>query len=726
MAIAYNSEKKLFTLQTEATTYQLRIDEYGILQHVYYGGKLYSDADYMIRYACRGMGASIADAGCWRNYELDTIMREYPTPGVGDFRASGLILQNSDGTECVDLRYVSHEIQGGKYSLQGLPAVFAHEAEAQTLAILLEDVHSHIQVELLYGVLPALDVITRAARIRNAGAGTVILEKVGSGCLDLPYGEYDLISFHGTHCMERQFQRTPIANGCQNIGSRRGTSSHQYNPAVILAEKDATEYSGGCYGMVFVYSGGFLLEAEKSQFDQTRIIMNIQPEHFHYPLRAGETFVVPETILTYSEKGFSQLSHNYHAVMMHHLCRGEGIHKPRPILVNSWESAYMDFSGETIVSLAAEAADLGLDMVVMDDGWFGHRNDDNSSLGDWVVNEEKLGCTLSRLIEQVNEKGVQFGIWIEPEMVSEDSDLYRSHPDWALRFPGRNAVRSRNQLVLDFSREDVRDAVLAQICGVLDQGPVPYVKWDMNRSLSDIWSAGRPAGAVMHDYVLGVYDFAEKLLRRYPGLLLETCSSGGGRFDAGMLYYSPQIWCSDNTDALDRVKIQYGTSFFYPVAAMGAHVSACPNHQTGRTIDLHTRGVVAMHGTFGYELNLSKADEEEKNTIRAQIRDYRSYEQLIREGKYYRLTSPFDSNVAAWMFVDGAQEEALLNLVIQQAHGCKDLYYVRLKGLREDAVYQDTATGKTYSGSALMKAGYPIPELKGDVPACQVHFRVCH
>ncbi len=725
MSIVFNPEKKLFSIDTKATTYQLRVDEYGIVQHVYYGGKLYSDADYMIRYACRGMGASIADAGCWRNYELDTIMREFPTPGVGDFRASGLILQNADGTECVDLRYVSHEIRRGKYALPGLPAVFASETDSQTLSIYLEDLHSNIQVELLYGVLPSLDVITRAAKITNAGSGAVILEKTASGCLDLPYGSYDLISFSGTHCMERQFQRAPIVNGCQSIGSRRGTSSHQYNPAVIVAERDATEYSGCCYGMMFVYSGGFLLETEKSQFDQTRVIMGIQPEHFHYPLESGKSFVIPETVLTYSENGFSSLSHNYHAVLMDHLCRGDFVHKPRPILVNSWESAYMDFDGETIVSLAAEAAELGIDMVVMDDGWFGHRNDDNSSLGDWVVNEQKLGCSLSELIGKVNASGVDFGIWIEPEMVSEDSDLYRSHPDWVLRFPGRNAVRSRNQLVLDFSREDVRNAVLEQICRILDQGPIPYVKWDMNRSLSDLWSAGRPAGAVMHDYVLGVYDFAEKLLTRYPGMLLETCSSGGGRFDAGMLYYSPQIWCSDNTDALDRVKIQYGTSFFYPVASMGAHVSACPNHQTGRTIDLNTRGVVAMHGTFGYELNLNKTSPEEKASIREQIRKYREYEGLIREGRYYRLTSPFESNVAAWMSVAADRSEALLSLVIQQVHGCKDLYYVRLRGLQENALYEEMSTGKRYSGAALMKAGYPIPEIKGDVPACQVYFRIC-
>ncbi len=725
MSIKYYKHSNLFVLETQNTTYQLKIDEYSILQHIYYGSKLYGSADYISRHICRGMGASISDTGSDRSYELDSIMREYPTPGVGDFRNSGLIIQNSDGTECTDLRYVSHNICNGKYGLQGLPAVFADESEAQTLSIILEDSVTHIQVELLYGILPELDMITRAVRIYNNGENGVTLEKAASGCLDMPYGDYDLISFHGTHAMERQLQRTEITNGCHSIGSRRGVSSHQYNPAVIIAEKSATETTGGCYGMVFVYSGGFLLETEKTQFDQTRIIMGIQPEFFHYPLQPGDCFTVPETILTYSENGFEMLSHNFHKLMLNHLCRGEYVHKPRPILVNSWESAYMDFNGDTIVNLAKEASSLGLDMVVMDDGWFGHRNDDNTSLGDWFVNEKKLECTLAELIKRINAEGVKFGIWIEPEMVSEDSDLYRQHPDWALCFPGRGAVRSRNQLVLDFSRADIRNHIFEQLCMVIDQGNVEYIKWDMNRSIADIWSAQRPAGAVLHDYILGVYDFAEKLLAKYPHILLETCSSGGGRFDAGMLYYSPQIWCSDNTDALDRIKIQYGTSFFYPISSMGAHVSVCPNHQTGRTVSLSTRGVVAMCGTFGYELNLGLMSDGEKAEVREQIKTFKQHRDLIRDGKFYRLTNPFESNLSAWQFVSENQEKVLLSAVIQQPHGCKDLYYVKLRGLNEKGIYEDTSTGHQYSGSALMKAGYPIPELWGQAPACQIHLQLC-
>ena len=725
MAITYNEEKKLFSLETRNTTYQLRVDEYGVVQHIYYGGKIFGDSDYIVRYACRGFGASISDTGAWREYELDTISREYPTIGVGDFRASSLIVQNADGSECVDPRYVSHSITNGKYALEGLPAIVASEKQAQTLSVMTEDPITHIQVELLYGVLPDIDIITRAVRIYNKGNDTVTLEKVGSACLDFQYGDYDFLTFHGSHCQERQMQRMPIGHSRQSIGSRRGASSHQYNPAVIVAEKGATESAGGCYGMMFVYSGSFLVEAEKTQFDQTRVIMGLQPEYFHYPLKPGQVFAVPETVLTYSERGFALLSQRYHYAIMNYLCRSKYTTTDRPVLVNSWEAAYFDFTGETIYQLAKASADLGIELVVMDDGWFGHRNDDNSSLGDWYVNEEKLGCTLGQLIERINALGVKFGIWIEPEMVSEDSDLYRAHPDWVMQIPGRKPVRSRNQLMLDFSRKEVREHIFDMICKVLDQGNVEYIKWDMNRSLEDIWSAERNAGAVMYDYMLGVYEFMDKLTTRYPNILLETCSGGGGRFDAGMLYYSPQIWCSDNTDALDRIKIQYGTSFFYPVPSMGSHVSVCPNHQTWRSISFDTRGVVAMSGTFGYELNPALLSTEEKEAVKEQIIQYKECRKLIREGRYYRLTNPHESNLAAWQFVSPNQKHAMLNMVIQEVHGCRDLYYVRLRGLQPQAIYKNTVTGQKYSGAALMKVGYPVPEMKGNVPAYQVCLKMC-
>ncbi len=467
-----------------------------------------------------------------------------------------------------------------------------------------------------------------------------------------------------------------------------------------------------------------MCEAERDQYGQTRALMGLHSDLFHYPLEKGEKLVIPETILCYSAQGFGGLSRRYHRCIRKHLCRGKYSRQSRPVLINSWEAAYFDFNGETIYRLAREAAELGIDMVVMDDGWFGKRDDDDSGLGDWQVNEEKLGCTLGELIRRVNADGIKFGIWIEPEMVSEDSDIYRSHPDWAIRIPGREPVRARNQLVLDFSRQEVRDHIFEQICHVLDQGKIEYVKWDMNRSLTDIYSMEKAQGKVTYDYVLGVYEFLERLMQRYPDLLIEGCSGGGGRFDAGMLYYTPQIWCSDNTDAVDRLRIQYGTSFFYPVCTVGAHVSAVPNHQTGRSVSLHTRGVVAMAGTFGYELDPGTLSDGEKERIKGQIADYKKYEDLIREGDYYRLSNPFEDACASWAFVSEDKERVLLSAVMQETHGNMTVSYVRLRGLAADAVYQDTETGVEYYGSALMEAGIPMPVQMGEYLAYQKYF-VC-
>lgn len=722
MAIQYQQEKQLFSLNTRHTTYQMKVDSKGFLLHLYYGGRISGNMGYLLTYYDRGFSGNPAAAGNDRTYSLDALPQEYPQAGTGDYRSSALVIRNADGSEYCDLRYVSHEIKKGKYGLKGLPAVYAPEAEAESLEILLEDPVSRVQVRLLYGVLEDEDIITRSVEISNSGDDPVCVEKAASACLDFVGGEYDLVSFCGRHAMERNFQRTRIAHGCQVIGSRRGTSSHQYNPAVIIADKNATEDTGSCYGMVFVYSGNFMCEAERDQYGQTRAIMGLHSDLFHYPLERGEKLVIPETILCYSAQGFGGLSRRYHRCIRTHLCRGKYSRQPRPVLINSWEAAYFDFNGETIYRLAKEAAELGIDMVVMDDGWFGKRDNDDSGLGDWQVNEEKLGCTLGELIRKVNAAGVKFGIWIEPEMVSEDSDIYRSHPDWAIRIPGREPVRARNQLVLDFSRQEVRDHIFDQICSVLDQGKIEYVKWDMNRSLTDIYSMEKAQGKVTYDYVLGVYEFLERLMQRYPDLLIEGCSGGGGRFDAGMLYYTPQIWCSDNTDAIDRLRIHYGTSFFYPVCAVGAHVSAVPNHQTGRSVSLHTRGVVAMAGTFGYELNPETLSDQEKEQIKGQIADYKKYEEMIREGDYYRLSDPFEDVYAAWALVSDDRKRVLLSVVMQEIHGNMTVSYVRLKGLMADAVYRDTETGMEYYGSALMEAGLPMPVQMGEYLAYQKYF----
>ena len=726
MGIIYCEKDRIFTLQTKNTTYQMQVDRYGFLLHLYYGKKTDTCMDYLLTYYDRGFSGNPYDAGEDRTYSMDTLPQEFPCYGNGDFRSTALAVENADGSMSCDLRYKSHKIFDGKYNLEGLPAVYASEEEAQTLEILMEDPVTGVKVVLLYGVLPAQDIITRSVSVKNESSGKIYLNKIESASLDFLYGDYELLTFYGRHAMERNVQRVPVVHGTQKIGSVRGTSSHQYNPMMILAEKETTEDKGNCYAMSFVYSGCFQGEVLKDQLNQTRMMLGLQEEAFRYPLETGEMFQAPEVILSYSSEGMNRLSQNLHHCIRQHICRGKYKEEIRPILINSWEAAYFDFTGDTIYELAKAAKEVNIDMLVMDDGWFGKRDDDNSGLGDWFVNEKKLGGTLGNLIKRINDLGVKFGIWIEPEMVSEDSDLYRKHPDWALTVPGRNPVRSRNQLVLDFSRKEVVDEIYDQICKVLDQGNIEYVKWDMNRSLMDVYSATtKDQGRVLHDYVLGLYDFLERLVQRYPNLLIEGCSGGGGRFDAGMMYYTPQIWCSDNTDAIDRLRIQYGTSFGYPVSVVGSHVSAVPNHQTGRKTPLHTRGVVAMSGTFGYELNLMKLSEEEKQEIREQIAEYKSYAPIIQNGLYYRLSNPTTEEICAWEFVhtdEKEQSKVLLNIVMQVIHGNMTVNYVKLQGLEETAVYREEKSGKRYTGAALMYGGMPLPIEPGEYQAYQYCF----
>lgn len=722
MAIRYWKEKQIFSIDTKNTTYQMKVDSYGFLLHLYYGAKVNGAMDYLLTYADRGFSGNPAEAGADRTYSLDVLPQEYPTWGTGDYRNAALLIQNADHSESCKLQYAGHTIKKGKYNLSGLPAVYAEENEAETLEIYMEDCVSNLKVTLLYGVVEQLDIITRSVIIENHGSENIIIEKAGSACLELLPGQYDLLSFCGRHTMERTVQRKRIGYGSSVFESRRGTSSHQYNPAFILADVNATEDRGNCYGIAFVYSGGFRFETEKDPYDQVRTVMSIQPEQFAYPLNPGERFVVPETIFSFSQNGFGALSHNYHNCINHHVIRRSFQKKMRPVLINSWEAAYFDFTGETMLELAKNAADVGIDLVVMDDGWFGKRDDDNSGLGDWEVNEEKLGCSLGTLIEKINELGVDFGIWIEPEMISEDSTLYRNHPDWVLQIPGRSPVRSRNQLVLDFSRKDVRDYIFASICKVLDQGNITYVKWDMNRSISDVYSHVNVRETVLHDYVVGVYDFLEQMIQRYPELLIEGCSGGGGRFDIGMLYYTPQIWCSDNTDAIDRTKIQYGTSFFYPASAVGSHVSAVPNHQTGRITSLKTRAVVAMAGTFGYELNLQMLSAEEKEEIKEQVAVFKKQNELIQQGTYYRLTNPMEDAMAAWLFVSENKKHALFNVVVLDKQVNAGVAFIKLKGLLEGSTYISSEDNREYAADGLMEAGFPIPSTLGEYEAYQVEF----
>ena len=718
MSIVFDDSARTIALSTRRSTYQMQIDRYGFLLHLYYGRRTSGCMDYLLTHADRGFSPSPYAARDDRTYSLDALPLEYPVEGVGDFRSPALSVRDARGTFGCDLRYVRHEVSDGKYGLPGLPAVYStDEADhAQTLSVTLRDERLGLEVTLLYGVLPEIDVITRAAIVRNEGDVDLIVEKAQTACLDFLSGEYDLVTFHGRHANERIANRVPADHIRHVISSRRGTSSHQYNPMMILADKGADETSGRCWSMSFVYSGDFEGEVEHDQYDQTRMQLGLSDERFSYLLHAGEQLVAPEVIMTFSNEGFDQLSQNLHRCIGRHVCRGRYRDASRPIVINSWEAMYFDFSGDTILSLAREAADLGIDMLVLDDGWFGSRNDDCRGLGDWTVNEAKLGYRLPEFVEKVNALGLRFGLWFEPEMVNEDSDLYRAHPDWALAVPGQAPVLGRSQLVLDFSRREVRENIFEQLCAVLDQANVEYVKWDFNRSISDVYSAvAESQGNVLYDYVLGLYEFLERLTARYPKLLIEGCSGGGGRFDAGMLYYTPQIWCSDNTDAHERLSIQYGTSFGYPVSAVSAHVSACPNELNGRVTPMATRAAVAMSaGGFGYELDLGKLTDGEKDEVRRQVVEYHKLDHIVREWDYHRLSSPLTDPVTAWSFVSPDASETHVTAVVSLAEANAPTRYVRLRGLTPDASYRDAATGTIYPAAALMDVGIPLPLNVGD------------
>lgn len=728
MAIIMNQAEQVFTLQTKRTTYQMKAGDYGILLHLYYGARVEDcTMDYLLHRKDVGFSGNPYEAGEDRSFSLDTLPQEFPSYGVGDYRNNCVGVCQADGTRAADFRYVSWEIREGAHKIPGLPCLFDEDETAETLVIFLEDAASSLKLELYYVVFADRDVIARSARITNGGKEAVRLEKMMSACLELPNGSWEAIHFHGRHAMERRLERLPLMHGTMEVGSRRGTSSHQHNPGVILCSPDATEEHGGCYGLSLIYSGSFSMEIEMDQMDSVRAVCGINPEFFEYRLEPGEAFDTPQLMMTYSGSGLGRMSANFHSIIRHNLCRGKYKFARRPVLINNWEATYFDFNEEKILSIARQASELGIEMLVLDDGWFGSRDSDNAGLGDWFVNTDKLKGGLTDLVTGINGLGMKFGIWIEPEMVNEDSRLYREHPDWALTIPGRKPCRSRNQLVLDMSRSEVRDYVFDSIAAVLKSANVEYVKWDMNRSICDVYSAVLPKerqGEVYHRYVLGIYDLMERFTSSFPNILFEGCSGGGGRFDPAILYYSPQIWCSDDTDGIERLEIQYGTSFFYPISAVGSHVSAIPNHQTGRRTPLATRGVVAMAGSFGYEMDLNLLTEDEKEAVKAQVEDYKKYYDLIHNGDYYRLTSSQgDSGFTAWQFVSGDKTRTLLNLVITHVRANAPDLWFKLRGLDPEKRYRLEENGRIYSGSALMNAGISIPMIMGDYPAVQMEFK---
>lgn len=726
MSIVVDEETLTFSINTASSTYQMQVDNHGYLLHLYYGARTEGYMGYVLTYCDRGFSGTPQDVAD-RTYSLDVLPQEYPFQGMGDMRNPLFVVRDGQGAYGCDLRFNGYRVTPGKYALEGLPAVYAaSEADrAETLSITLADERIGLEVELLYGVLPELDIITRAVVVRNTGDAQLVIKRLQTACLDFVHGDFDVISFFGRHAMERCLDRHRVTHGSFSIGSRRGSSSHQYNPMMILCDHDATEVSGKCWSMSFVYSGGFHASVEKDQFEQTRLQMGLTDESFSYPVEPGEELVAPEVIMSYANDGIEHLSQNLHRCISKHVCRGYWRDRVRPILINSWEAHYFDFTGDSLVELARKAAELDMDMLVMDDGWFGTRNSDTCALGDWYPNTKKLGGTVGDLARRVNELGLKFGLWVEPEMVSIDSDLYRAHPDWALDVPGKPSVLGRDQLVLDMTRADVRDNIFEQLCAVLDEANVEYLKWDFNRSIVDVFSRpARDQGQVLYDYVLGLYDLLERLCQRYPKLLIEGCAGGGGRFDVGMLYYTPQIWTSDNTDAVNRMAIQYGTSFGYPASAVGAHVSACPNEITGRTVPLDMRGIVAMAGGgFGYELDLLKLTDEECAEVRAQVAEYRKIAPLVLNGRYYRLSSPITDDLCAWEFVAEDGGEALVAVVLRDVDGYGVSSYVVPRGLTRGAMYRDVETGAVYPANALMDTGLPLSSMTAPFANHLFHFK---
>lgn len=718
MSILFEEEKRIFKLDTPNTSYILGVeDSFGYLLHYYYGKKLHgTDVSYLSR-TFESPYTPDRNARDKLSF-LDCAPMEYPTGGTGDFREHCLEIRTQSGHNTVELGYQSHCIFAGKRELPGLPATFGTEAECDTLEITLIDSILRLEVVLQYSVFRGLDVITRSVRIKNAAQQPIYLTKVLSACLDIDHADFSMLTLHGAWARERRMQYRKLGYGRQGTFSERGETSHQEHPFLALTTPDISQTAGQVYAMHFVYSGNFEAQSGVNSFDQVRTVMGISPYHFCWKLEAGESFQAPEVVMVYSDAGLGKMTRTFHDLYRKHLIRSCWKDKKRPILINNWEGTYFDFNTEKLLSIAREASKLGIEMLVMDDGWFGNRFDDNRALGDWFVNEEKLPGGLGYLAAEINKLGMQFGIWMEPEMVSPDSELFRAHPDWAIQVPGRSPGLARNQLVLDITRPEVLEYVWDRICQILGSANIAYVKWDMNRQLSDLGSLGLDAdrqGELYHRYVLAVYELQQRLCTAFPEILLENCSGGGARFDPGMLYYSPQIWCSDDTDAIERLSIQEGTALIYPLSTMGAHVSDCPNHTVGRSTPFETRGHVALAGTFGYELDVTKLSAQERKEIPQQVALYHAYNDLIRTGDYYRIASYQENHMFdCWEVAapDGTQVLVTFVQVLGRAN-----YHSRrilLQGLQPDARYCNLLDGREYDGDTLMYAGLPVPNLWGD------------
>lgn len=712
MSIVYDTNQKSFHLTTKNTSYILQIHKEGYIAHVYFGRKLKNfNSSNLLTLSQRPYISNCP-------VSLDSLLQEYPSYGTGDFRNPAYSIQLENGSTITDLRYESHTIVNGKPPLEGLPATYVEDDnEAQTLEITLFDSLIGLKVILSYTAFENYDAITRSVRYINTGNENLKLLRALSMSIDFNNSNYDFLHLHGSWGRERHIERTPLLIGTQLIESRRGASSHQQNPFISLLGQNANEEYGDVYGFNLIYSGSFLAQAEVDQFKTTRISLGINPFDFSWLLKPNESFQTPEVVMVYSSNGLGEMSRTYHKLYRERLCRGAYRDKIRPILVNNWEGTYFDFDAEKIENIGKVAQELGIELFVLDDGWFGKRNSDNCSLGDWVVDRKKLPNGLEDLAQRINNLDLGFGLWFEPEMVSPDSDLYRAHPDWCIHVLERYRTQARNQLILDLSREEVCDYIIDSLTSILSSVNISYIKWDMNRNMTEIGSPSLPPERqreTAHRYMLGLYKILEKLTTSFPNILFEGCSSGGGRFDGGILYYMPQIWTSDDSDAVERLKIQYGTSIVYPISTMGAHVSAVPNHQVHRITSLKMRGDVAMSGNFGYELDLTKFTDDEKETVKKQVESYKDLRELIQFGDMYRLLNPFAGNEASWIIVSEDKTEAFATYFRVLASPNEPIRKLHFKGLDPDKNYSITGMDGVLGGDELMYVGITISDLEGD------------
>ncbi len=710
MGITFNQEEKQFHIFNKTLSYVINVCADGDIGQLYFGRRI-NEGQVLEDYQTLGIRPLCCNEKDDDKYTKELALLEYPSFGDGDFGSSAYEILQENGSRLTKLVFDSYKIYQGKEPIPGLPATYTNsDAEAETLEIVCKDVIAGVEVTLYYTVWEDYSAICRHTKIRNFGTKTFKIEQALSCNVDLPDTDYSWLQFEGAWGRERYVRERDISAGITAIESVRGHSSACYNPFVIIKRKNTDENQGEAYGFNLVYSGNYIAKAQADTFGKLRFNMGINPKWFQWPLNPNEEFDTPEVIVTFSPNGLNELSQNIHGLMNNNLVRGKYKNEPRPILLNNWEATEMDFDEEKILKIARKGKEAGVELFVLDDGWFGKRDDDFAGLGDWFVNTKKLPEGISGLSKKINDMGLKFGLWIEPEMVNEDSDMYREHPDWVLAVPYRPRTLGRHQMVLDYSKPEVVDNIYNQLYEVIAGASIDYIKWDMNRSITECYSVDEDRdnqGMTYHKYIMGVYSLYERLIEAFPHILFESCASGGARFDAGMLYYAPQAWCSDDTDGHERMKIQYGTSYGYPVSAVGSHVSVSPNLQTKRAMSIDDRAAIAYYGTFGYELDLNEISPEEFAVVKRQIEFMKEYRSLFQYGKYYRLQSPFEKNISAWMVVSEDRLTAIATIYKAEHIPNWGIERVKLAGLLPDVEY--TLDGdRTAYGDYLMNAGISL------------------